>query len=151
LVAVLFSALHLLALGLGLGSVWSRGRALRGGLDDHGLKGLFFADNLWGVAAVLWLGTGLARAFFGIEKGWQFYVYNGFFWVKMAMFAAILLIELWPMITFIRWRIASSQGKPLDTRRAPWLARMNDAEVVLIVLIPFVAAAMARGLWMIPA
>ena len=58
------SALHVLALGIGLGSLFMRGRflrALRAGPDPRPLGGLFAADNLWGIAAALWLVTGLAH------------------------------------------------------------------------------------------
>ncbi len=65
----LLAAIHLLALGLGFGAVWARGRALRGELDPAGLRRAFYADTWWGVAAVLWIGTGLVRAFGGFEKG----------------------------------------------------------------------------------
>ena len=58
----LIATLHLLALPLGLGAVWARSRALRGALSVDGLRRVFVADNLWGVAAVLWIGTGLLRA-----------------------------------------------------------------------------------------
>jgi hypothetical protein len=41
----LFAALHLLALGVGLGTVWARERALRGELDQAGLLRVFSADT----------------------------------------------------------------------------------------------------------
>jgi len=59
----LIASLHLLALPLGLGAVWARHRALRAVLDADGLRRVLFADNLWGLAALLWIGTGLLRAF----------------------------------------------------------------------------------------
>ncbi|HET7343276.1 MAG TPA: DUF2214 family protein, partial [Methylomirabilota bacterium] len=61
--SAIVSALHLYALALGLPAVFLRGRALRGRLDAAGLRRLFAADNVWGVAALLWLVTGLLRAF----------------------------------------------------------------------------------------
>ncbi len=67
-IAAVMSALHLLALALGLPSVVLRGRALQGPLDQAGLSRLFRADTLWGVAAVAWLSTGLLRVFAGLEK-----------------------------------------------------------------------------------
>ena len=66
MIAPVLSALHVLALGVGLGSVFMRGRflrELRAGPGPRALDGLFAADTLWGVAAALWLLTGLARAF----------------------------------------------------------------------------------------
>jgi uncharacterized membrane protein len=81
-IAPLLSALHVLSLGVGLGSVFMRGRflrALRSGPDPRALEGLFAADTFWGIAAALWLVTGLARAFGHIEKAPDFYLRNGFF------------------------------------------------------------------------
>ena len=53
------------------------------------------------------------------------------------------------MIAFIRWRIGLSRGRPPDTRRVPLFIRLNDAESALVIVIPFLAAAMARGLWLL--
>jgi putative membrane protein len=139
------SALHVLALALGLPSVYLRGRALKGPLDADGLRRLFAADNLWGIAALLWLVTGLARAFGGLEKGSQFYLTSSLFWAKMTLFVAILLLEIRPMVTFIRWRIARGRGLWPDTSGARALYLINHIELALVVLIVFVASFMARG------
>src|SRR5205814_4293135 len=150
--ALVLSALHVLALGIGLGSVFMRGRflrALRAGPDPRALDGLFAADTLWGVAAALWLLTGLARAFGHVEKAPEFYLRNGFFWIKMALFVSVVALEIWPMMTFIRWRIAQRKGGPLpEFDRLSRLVLVDDVQTLLIVLIPFVAAAMARGVWL---
>ena len=151
-VAPILSALHVLALGIGLGSIFMRGRllrALRGGTDPRLLGGLFAADSLWGVAAALWLVTGMGRAFGRVEKAPEFYLRNGFFWIKMVLFVSILLLEILPMVTFIRWQIARRAGQPLpQIDRLSALVRINDLETTLVVVIPFIAAAMARGLWL---
>lgn len=143
--SALLSALHTLALGIGLGAVFARGRALKGEID---LDRLFRADNWWGVAALLWLSTGLLRAFGGFEKGTSWYLSNPLFHLKLTMFALIFLLELWPMVTFIRWRIARRKGQSLNLALAPGLRAVNQIELVLVVLIPFVAALMARGIGM---
>ena len=54
--------------------------------------------------------TGLLRAFAGLEKGTAFYLASPLFWLKMALFVAIVALELWPMATFIRWRREQKQG-----------------------------------------
>src|SRR5437762_4840148 len=66
--SAIVSALHVLAVTLGLPSVYLRGRALRRPLDGDGLTRLFAADNVWGVAALLLLATGLLRAFAGLRS-----------------------------------------------------------------------------------
>ena len=80
--AAVVSSLHLLALAIGLPAIVLRGRALKGPLDDAGLRRLFSADNAWGIAAALWLVTGLLRAFAGLEKGSAFYLASALFWTK---------------------------------------------------------------------
>jgi len=144
-ISAIVSALHVLALGIGLPSVFLRGRALKGPLDAEGLRRLFAADNVWGAAAVLWLGTGLLRAFGGLEKGAPFYLHSRLFWVKVALFATILALEAWPMVTFIRWRIQRGRGQAPDTSSAVAFWVLTHVEMSLVVVIVFVASFMARG------
>ena len=144
----LAASLHLLALGIGLGAVWARGRALRSSLDAGSLRQVFFADTLWGLAAVLWISTGLWRLLAGLEKGTGYYLQNHLFLTKMALLGLVLLLEIRPMITLIRWRRTVSRGEAPDTRAAPLLARISFMQAWLIVLMVFAATAMARGIGM---
>jgi putative membrane protein len=146
-VAALLSAIHVLTLGLGLGSVYMRGRALAGRLDEEGWKRLLAADAAWGAAAGLWIASGLGRVFFG-GKETGFYWRNGFFWVKLALFGAVFVLELAPMITFIRVRTARSKGSPLPKFSVEAYRRINAVELGLVVTIVFAAAFMARGAWL---
>jgi putative membrane protein len=145
-IAAVVSSLHLLALAIGLPAVFLRGRALKGQLDVDGLRRLLAADNAWGVAAGLWLVTGLLRAFGGLEKGTDFYLRSPLFWTKMALFLVILLLEVRPMVTFIRWRIQLGRGLPVDTSVARRLYTLNHIELALVVVMVFVAGMMARGI-----
>ena len=147
MISALLSVFHLFALALGLPAVFFRGRALRDLAADPGaVHRVLAADNLWGVAALLWLSTGLARAFGPWDKGSGYYLHSGSFLVKLGLFGLIFALELWPMITFIRWRVQLRAGRVPDLSRAATFARLNTAELVLTLAIPFFAAAMARGL-----
>ena len=118
LVRWLFAWLHLLGLGIGLGAVWARARALRGPLDTAGLRRVFYADGWWGVAAAIWIGTGLVRVIGGLEKGMDYYLQNHVFWGKMTLLLAVLVLEIPPMLTFIRWRVqVARESRP--TSRSP--------------------------------
>ena len=153
LVLALLSALHVLALPLGFTSLFLRGmrlRELRHSRGDAATRAaLFSADNVWGIAALLWIVTGLTRAFAGFEKTPDFYLRNGFFWVKMGLFFVVFALEIQPMVTFIRWRIAKDRAAEL-VGKAPLdrLIALNDVETVLVLVIPFAAALTARGAWM---
>lgn len=139
------AALHLLALGIGLGAVWARGRAFQGLLDTAGLRRTFVADTWWGIAAAIWITTGLARAFGGLEKGAAYYLHNHVFWAKMALLCLILVLEMVPMLTLIRWRLVVARGERPDTAKASRLATISYVETVLVVLMILAATAMARG------
>ena len=94
---------------------------------------------------MLWIVTGLLRAFGGLEKGTEFYLHSPLFWVKMALFVLVLLLEIRPMITFIRWRIQLGRGATVDTSVAPALYTHNHIELAIVVVMVFVASLMARG------
>ncbi len=142
----LLAAFHLLALGIGLGSVFIRGRTLLGTLDTSGLRRVFQADTFWGVAALLWISTGLLRAFGGFEKGTIYYMNSSVFWLKMTFLLAILILEIRPMLTFIRWRSRLRAGETVDPASAPALARISFVQTALIALMVLAATAMARGI-----
>lgn len=153
MLAAALSACHVLALALGLGAVFARGRRLRdlrrAPEDGVALRRLLQADSAWGLAALLWLATGLARAFGRVEKTPDFYLRNGFFWIKMALFGCVLLLELAPMGTILRWRLAAKRGGAgVAAANLGLLIRINDLETALVVVMPFVAALMARAAWL---
>jgi len=141
------ASLHYLALAIGVPAVFLRGRALKGPLDDAGLRRLFAADSLWGVAAALWLATGLLRAFAGLEKGSAYYLQSHGFYLKMGLFLAVVLLEVRPMLTFMKWRQAHRRGAPIDTSAARSLFQVSHIQLSLVVAMVFIASAMARGLW----
>lgn len=138
--------LHLLALGVGLGGVWGRARALHDSLrdpaDERALKRAFVADTWWGIAAVIWLVTGLWRMIAGTEKTATYYWANHAFLAKMVMFVAILALEVWPMVTLIRWRMRKREP---NTRDAGRIEAISYVECALVIGMVFAAVSMARG------
>jgi putative membrane protein len=143
----LLAAVHLLALGIGLGAVWARARSLGGReLDLGAVRRVLTADAWWGVAALLWVATGLVRLLAGTEKPTGYYLHNHAFWAKMALFIAILLLEIRPIVTFGRWRAAVRRGELPSLVPAAALARVSYVQAVLTVLMVLAATAMARGL-----
>lgn len=143
----LLAAVHLLALGIGLGSVWARARLLGGPtLDGPTLRRALAADAWWGIAAVLWVGSGLWRLLAGTEKPTAYYLGSHAFWTKMALFAAILVLESRPIVTLGAWRRLLARDETPDLRAAPGIARTSYVQAVLVILMVLAATAMARGL-----
>lgn len=140
------AAIHLLAFALGFWAVLTRGTALRrlaGGMDT--VRSVLMADNLWGISALVLLVTGGVRAFGGYEKGSDYYLHQPLFHLKMTLFLLILLLEIAPMVTLIKWRIALGKGAAIDPLRAGRFARISHIEALLLVLMMVAATGMARG------
>ena len=143
----LLAAVHLLGLGIGLGAVWTRARLLASAtLDPMTMRRAVTADAWWGLAAILWIGSGLWRLFGATEKTTAYYLANHVFWTKMALLALILLLELRPIVVVGAWRRGLARGEPLDLRTAAGVARTSYAQAVLVILMVLAAPAMARGL-----
>lgn len=141
----LVASIHLVALGIGLGAVVTRAVALRSLTAGSDPSRAFLADSLWGLAALLWISTGLWRAFGGLEKGTDFYLQNHAFWIKMGLLGLILILEIWPMATLMRWRVVRARGGAVDLSRATALARISVIQALLVIAMVFAATAMARG------
>ena len=140
------ATVHLLALGIGLGAVYVRGRALGGRMDADKVRTALSADAWWGLAAILWVGSGLWRLFGSAEKDTAYYMGNHVFWTKMFLFLGVLAMEIRPMLTLSRWRRELARGIPPNTSSAARISRLSYGEAGLIVLMVLAATAMARGI-----
>lgn len=138
--------LHLVALGIGLWAALARGEALKAAARElpatDALRRAFKADTHWGAAAVLWIVTGLWRYLGATEKSTDYYNSNHIFLTKMALFLALLLLELRPMMTLIRWRRA---GAVIDPDKARKIATVSYIQGGIVIVMIFTAVAMARG------
>ena len=141
----IIAVLHLLGMALALGSATSRARAFEGPLDTAGVQRVLRADNYWALSALILLGTGLWRAFGGLEKGTSFYLDSNLFWVKMTLFLVILVLEVGPMVALIQWRAALRKSAFVDTSRAALFARISATQAVLVGMMVVAAAGMARA------
>jgi putative membrane protein len=68
------------------------------------------------------------------------------FLTKMALLLLILILEISPMTTLIRWRRLVRLGQPIDTTPARRMANISFLQAGLIVLMVLAASAMARGI-----
>lgn len=137
---------HLVGVVLAVPTVLARGLLLRRAHVDTRAKDLaLHIDGWWGLSALVVLPTGLYRVF-TLGKGVSFYVNNPFFIAKMAIFAVVFALELWPMIVLIQERIVMRRGASILTeRRARAFAAISLGQAALLVVALFCATMMARG------
>ncbi len=120
---------------------------IRPGLGGPAVLRLGHIDRVYGIVAGLVLIVGFSRVYFGL-KGWEFYIYNWAFWVKIGAFAAVGLLSLIPTARIVRWHKAA-RDDPTFQVPAEEVARARRfvrVEGVVFVLIPIFAAVMARGI-----
>jgi murein DD-endopeptidase MepM/ murein hydrolase activator NlpD len=149
---LLLAWLHLLALAIGVGGVWSRARALRHSLrdpaDQWALRRAYAGDMWWVTALGLWIATGLWRLLGGTEKSFTWYFGDRDFALKMALVVAIVALEVWPRKTLAQWRRERATPNPRDAGRIEVISYVQCALVVGTVL---AASGMARGSGTAPA
>lgn len=117
------------------------------GLAGERLSRVLVLDALYGGLAFLIVVVGVSRVIWG-DAGWEFYVYNWTFWVKMGLFLAVGLISIGPTLAIQRWRKArgAEPGFAVAGEAVAGLRRYFVAQFALIAFIPIFAALMARGI-----
>lgn len=118
---------------------------LRPGLEGRRLEQLGAIDRAYGAIAGLVLVIGIIRVIFG-SAGWEFYVGNWAFWLKMAAFLVVGLLSIKPTRDILRWRkaaVADIAYAPPETEiRAS--RRFVHAQAGALLLIPTLAAMIPR-------
>ena len=131
---------HLLIFGI-FGIVFAEFWVVRPGMSTATATRIASIDLWYGVFAAAIVVIGFCRAIFA-AKGWAYYSHNAFFWAKMGAFAAMGLLSVPPTRAFIRWR---KLGTAPDDAAIGGVRRYLHIELMLFLLLPVFAAAMARG------
>jgi putative membrane protein len=141
-----FAILHHLAVFTLVGIIAAEFVLLRPGIAGARLSQLASVDRLYGIAAGVVILIGVLRVFFG-GKGWEFYVASDMFWGKMLAFVVVGLLSIQPTRALVKWGKAL-KSDPAFAPPATDIARSRrfiNGQVIVLVLIPIFAAAMARG------
>lgn len=131
---------HLLIFAI-FGIICAEFWAIRSAMSAAAIARIAKLDLWYGALAAAVVVVGFGRAIFA-AKGWGYYSHNGFFWAKIATFAAIGFLSLPPTFAFIRWRRQSTLPSDGDIAR---VRRYLHLELGLFAFLPLFAAAMARG------
>jgi len=105
------------------------------------------ADIAFGLSAGVVLAVGLLRVFF-FEKGVAYYFHSAPFLAKLALFALVGLLSIYPTREFLSWRAALRQGQVpvVDPAKLRTLRSVMHWELTGVALILLLAALMARGI-----
>ena len=119
---------------------------LRPGIAGNRLLQLGKIDAAYGAFAGIVIVVGILRVIFG-AAGWEYYVFNWVFWMKMAAFLAVGLLSARPTIAILGWRREAATNPDFTPPDAQvrMLRHFVHAQALALFLIPLLAAAMARG------
>lgn len=108
---------------------------------------IVWADALYGISATIVLVTGILRVlYFG--QGTDYYLHNPVFYTKVGIFLCVGALSLYPTISFLTWIKALQQGSvpKLERSQVDRLSWLIKIELCGLLLIPLLAAALARGI-----
>lgn len=108
-------------------------------------KKMSVIDGLYGMGALLIVGTGFARALW-MEKGWHYYESNWVFWAKVGVYCLWAVVSLPPTFHFISLRKQSKTGAVTIPQKQYKKIRLCIlGQMSLIPIPPLLATLMARG------
>ena len=143
--SLVLATVHLLSLALGVALLVLRGKTLEQVKSEKDLDRVFTWDNLYGILALFWIGSGLLRAFGGFEKGTDYYLSNHVFWTKLVFVLVLLGCETPILAALIRFRVRKAKGQAVDLGGLPRLVRLHWFELGSIFVVVIAATLMARG------
>ncbi len=108
---------------------------------------LLRVDLFYGIAAVGIILAGLARVIWG-QAGWEYYVGQPFLWAKIAAFAIVGIVSIWPTLAYFRWVRAATAAVDFAAPEAEVKAmrRFVMIELHALALLILFAALMALGI-----
>jgi putative membrane protein len=135
--------LHFISIFTIVGTLVSEHVLLKKSLSRAELKRLSRIDAIYGLAALTLLSVGLTLWLGGFGKPAVYYSKNWIFHTKISLFALIGILSIYPTMFFIK----NSKGNPQETVVIPsvlfWMLRL---ELLILLIIPFLAGLMARGI-----
>lgn len=149
LLDVALSFLHFALVLILAGALSAEAFVLRLPVNGQVARLLLRIDLFYGIAAAGLILAGAARVIWG-AKGWDHYAAQPFFWAKMAAFAIVGVLSIWPTLQYFRWIKAASANAAFvaDATETRQMRRFVMAELHVLALVVLFAALMARGIWL---
>lgn len=117
------------------------------GMSAATVRRVGMIDGLYGMVSMLVLVVGFSRAIWG-AKPWEYYEGNILFWVKIGLFLLVGLLSLPPTMAFLKWnkRLRDDPAALPSDGEVKSIRKWMHMETTVLILIPIVAAALARGM-----
>ena len=143
---IIIPYLHYLSIMVLMGSLITEHLFLKPGINAQQVRLLTGIDLVYGIAAILVLGTGLLR-WFVYGKGSEFYLSNPLFHIKLTLFVLMGVLSIFPTLKFLKWKKQFRRGEDPDisSRAVKRQLMFIRIELLLVAVIPLLAVMIARG------
>ena len=138
---VLFRSLHLLAALVFAGALIIENMAIKPVINREDAHNLARVDGICGMAALVIIACGLAL-WLWVGKPADFYNTNPVFHLKLGLLAILITSAVYPALFFFRHR--QTEQEQISVPKAVQL--LLRFEIILLLIIPMLAWAMARGI-----
>jgi putative membrane protein len=140
------AVLHYILIFALVGILGAQAGLVHEGMDGAQANRVAVLDRSYGGTAGLLLVVGFLRVFFG-AKGAAFYLDNPVFWSKVAAFVLIAALSIVPTVKFIGWhrRARKEPGFQPAGADVRSVRHLIAAQAAVLLVIPLLAGAMARG------
>jgi putative membrane protein len=137
---ILVRTLHFLGIFILVSTLVAEHLLISKQMDLKTFKKLVAVDGIYGVGAVLTLVGGLLL-WFAVGKPQEFYTANWIFHLKVTLFVAIGILSVFPTYYFLHNRKTTAELIEIPN----YIVVVIRIELALLVVIPFLATSMARG------
>ncbi|GAB4326655.1 MAG: DUF2214 family protein [Bacteroidales bacterium] len=148
--SAIVAGIHYIAIMTMTGSLFTEYSLLKSGSLRENIKRITVIDLIFGISALVVLATGLLR-WFVYGKGADYYLSNYLFHTKLTLFVLLGVLSVVPTIRFLGWRkkyYADDSFEP-ELKYRKRVMMFIHIEMVILVIIPLLAAMIARGMGVI--
>ena len=143
--SALFAYIHSVSM-IALGTLLVMQLLGLGEIDDRQRLQRFFVLCVGiAVAAAVMLLSGIALLLWPAQTP-EFYLRNPVFYIKLALFSAMILVAITPARLIVQWHRRAAQGEGPDAAEIVFVWRYFAAEAVLFLLIPLAAVISGQGI-----
>lgn len=138
--------LHFIAIMALMGSLITEHLLLKPGITGAQIKSLAGIDLVYGLSALVVLGTGLLR-WFVYGKGSEFYLSNPIFHVKLTLFMIMGIVSIFPTLKFLKWKkqVKAGSDPTIDEKSIKRTLMFIRIELLIVAILPLLAVMVARG------
>jgi putative membrane protein len=144
---IIVTYLHYIGFMVLFGSLVMEHLLIKPSLSREEIKRLATVDAIYGISALLVFMTGVLKLM-KYGKGAEYYMSTWVFHAKLTLFIVAAFMSIMPTIKILKARKASTQNEQVELPK--FIKHIVRLELLIIALLPLLAAMMARGVGVKP-